>query len=62
MARYVKKTIELDEDVIKKLRKIFDVKTDKDAVNKAMLLVSTEDDIIQTHNKLGGSLDIDEVF
>ena len=62
MAKYVKKTIELDEDVIKKLRRIFDVKTDKDAVNKAMLLVSTEDDIIQTHDKLGGSFDIDEVF
>lgn len=34
MSRMVKKTIELDQDFIDKLRMIFRVRTDKEAVNK----------------------------
>ena len=59
---YVKKTIELDEDLVKKMRKIFDVKTDKEAVNSALRMVSAEDDIIKAHKKVAGQADIDEVF
>ena len=62
MPNYVKKTIELDEDLVKKMRKIFDVKTDKEAVNRALRMVSAEDDIIKAHKKVAGQVDIDEVF
>lgn len=34
---YTKKTMEMDEEAIEKVRKIFGVKTDKEAVNKAVL-------------------------
>lgn len=59
---YVKKTIELDEAVIKKLRRIFDVKTDKEAVNKALSIIADESSIIETHTALAGSLDFDGPF
>ena len=57
-----KKTIELDLDAVKKLRRLFDVKTDKEAVNRALRLVSSEDDIIETHEALAGQVELDSLF
>lgn len=59
---YVKKTIELDEDAVKKVRRIFDVKTDKEAVNQALRLVAQENDIIETHESLAGKIPIEDIF
>jgi len=57
-----KKTIELDKNAIRKLRIIFDVQTDKEAVNRAIQLVTNEDDIIQTHEALAGKIELDSIF
>lgn len=58
----VKKTMEMDQEAIEKLRKIFNVKTDKEAVNRALRLVVSEDEIIETHQKLSGTLELEEMF
>jgi predicted TIM-barrel fold metal-dependent hydrolase len=57
-----KKTIELNVEAIKKLKLIFDVTTDKEAVNKAIELVSNEDDIIRTHQSLAGKVELEGMF
>lgn len=62
MTNFVKKTITLDEDLVRKVRKIFDAKTDKDAVNQALQLVASEDDLIRIHAQLAGSLPLEDVF
>jgi Arc/MetJ family transcription regulator len=59
---YVKKTIEIDAQAIKKTKKILRVATDKDAVNMALRLVCEEDEIIQTHEKLAGHLELEELY
>jgi len=62
MQQMVKKTIELDQKAIKKARQIFEVKTDKEAVNRALRLVAEENDIIQTHISLAGQVDLKDLF
>ena len=62
MQHLVKKTMELDERAIKKLRVIFSADTDKEAVNKALQLVTEEDDIIRTHESLAGQLKLKAPF
>ncbi len=57
-----KKTIELDQKSINRLRIIFNVSTDKEAVNRAIQLVAEEDKIIQTHERLAGKAAIKDVF
>lgn len=60
--RMVKKTIELDERAVKRLRIIFNADTDKEAVNRAMMLVAEEDQIIRTHESLAGKVKIRKLF
>lgn len=55
MENLAKKTVELDVSAIRKVRKIFNAKTDKEAINRALYLVAQEDDIIRTHEALSGS-------
>lgn len=63
MPRMVKKTIELDQEYIDKARLIFEVRTEKEAVNKALEMVVIDDDIIKAHELVGGKGDvISEVF
>lgn len=62
MRHLVKKTIELDEKAIRKLRLIFKADTDKEAVNRALQLVSEEDEIIRTHESLAGSVSLENPF
>lgn len=60
MSRMIKKTIELNQDYIDMARLIFRVSTDKEAVNKALEMAIIDNDIIKTHNELGGQGDIIE--
>jgi Arc/MetJ family transcription regulator len=62
MRHLVKKTIELDEKAIRKLRLIFKADTDKEAVNRALQLVSEEDEIIRAHESLAGSTSLESPF
>jgi Arc/MetJ family transcription regulator len=62
MGTMVKKTILLDQDYIDRAVKIFGVKTEKDAVNKALELAIIDNDIIQVHKEIGGRGGIEEVF
>ena len=63
MSRMVKKTIVSDQDHIDKVRMIFGVRTDKEAVNKALELAIIDDEIIAAHERAGGKGElIDEVF
>ena len=59
----VKKTIGLDQDYIDRARMIFEVRTEKEAVNKALEMAVIDDDIIKAHELIGGKGDvINEVF
>jgi len=63
MPRMIKKTIELDQDYIDKARLIFAVRTEKEAVNKALEMAVIDDNIINAHDLVGGKGDlIEEVF
>ena len=63
MSQMVKKTIEINEDYIERARKIFNVKTYKEAVNKALELAVIDDEIIQAHKAISNKGDfIDEIF
>jgi len=63
MSGMVKKTIELNQDFIDMARLIFQVKTEKEAVNKALEMAVIDNNIIETHKQIGGKGDIlDEVF
>jgi len=54
MPRMVKKTIELDQDYVDRARRIFAVKTEKEAVNKALEIAVIDDQIIEAHASVGG--------
>jgi len=63
MPKMVKKTIELDQDYIDKARLIFEVRTEKEAVNKALEMAVIDNDIIKAHELVRGKGDvINEVF
>ena len=63
MPRIIKKTLELNQDYVDRARLYFRVKTEKQAVNKALELVALDEDIIQAHREIGGKGPlIEEVF
>lgn len=63
MPRMVKKTIELNQDYIDMARLIFQVRTEKEAVNKALEMAVIDNNIIEAHELIGGKGDVlDEVF
>lgn len=62
MQHFRKKTIELDQKSVDRLRIIFNVSTDKEAVNRAIQLVSQEDKIIQTHQEVAGKIHLRDIF
>lgn len=62
MKSMVKKTIYLNQDNINRARKIFKVKTEKDAVNKALELAVIDNEIIEVHQKVGGKGEIEDIF
>lgn len=63
MPGMVKKTMEMNQEYIDRLREIFGVRTEKEAVNKAMEMALVDDEIIKAHRKMreAGQL-IDRVF
>ena len=61
-AKFVKKTILLNQSYVDKARKLFGVKTEKEAVNKALEAVAGEDKIVSVHKEIGGRGRIKEVF
>ena len=63
MAKMVKKTIELNQEYIDRLRTIFQVRTDKEAVNRALEIAVMEDEIIRAHKDIEQQGDIiEDVF
>lgn len=62
MSTMVKKTIYLNQDYIERALKIFGVKTEKEAVNKALEMAVIDNEIIQVHRDVGGKGEIKEVF
>lgn len=63
MAKMKKKTMEMNQDYIDRLREIFGVKTDKEAVNKALEMALIDDEIIKAHKRMRGRGGIiEEVF
>ncbi|MBI5418092.1 type II toxin-antitoxin system VapB family antitoxin [Candidatus Poribacteria bacterium] len=58
----VKKTIYLNQNYINKALKIFDVKTEKEAVNRALEIIVEEDDIISMHKEIKGLGEVEKVF
>jgi len=58
MPRMVKKTIELDQDHIDMARRIFGVRTEKQAVNKALEMVIIDNQVIEAHESIGGKGDL----
>jgi len=59
---YVKKTMFINTNYIKKALKILDVKTEKEAVNKALEIVVEEDEIINAHKEIGGTDSVQKVY
>jgi len=62
MPRMVKKTIELNQDYIDTVRLIFGVRTEKEAVNKALEMAVIDNQIIEVHGSVGGKGDLIEDF
>ena len=60
--RLVKKTIFLNQNYVNKAIKIFNVKTEKDAVNRALEIVVEDNEIINIHKEIGGTGKIEKVF
>jgi Arc/MetJ family transcription regulator len=60
MPKIIKKTIELDQDYIDMARSIFRVRTDKEAVNKALEMVIIDNNIIEEHEQIAGKGNIIE--
>jgi alpha-D-ribose 1-methylphosphonate 5-triphosphate synthase subunit PhnI len=46
MTKIVKKTMQMNQDYIDRLRRVFGVRTDTEAVNKAMEMALIDDEII----------------
>ena len=59
---YVKKTMFLNYDYLKKALRILNVKTEKDAVNKALEIVVEEDEIISVHREIGGTYSPKQIY
>ena len=62
VSKVKKKTIELDQDAVDKVRMIFGVKTDKEALNLALKTIAAEDEIIRAQRALAGKLDLEDRF
>lgn len=59
---YVKKTMFINKTNIKKALKILNVKTEKEAVNRALEIVVEEDMIIAVHNEIGGTGEFEKIY
>ncbi|MDY0038743.1 MAG: hypothetical protein RBS57_00410 [Desulforhabdus sp.] len=63
MPKLVKKTMQMNQEYIDRLREIFGVRTEKEAVNMAMEMALIDDEIIKAHQHMKAEGDIiEEVF
>jgi hypothetical protein len=63
MARIIKKTMQMNQDYIDRLRHIFGARTDTEAVNKALEMALIDEEIISAHKRMRGKGEvIEEVF
>lgn len=63
MPKLVKKTMQMNQEYIDRLREIFGVRTEKEAVNKALEMALIDDEIIRAHKRMKAEGDIiEEVF
>ncbi|MBF0199285.1 MAG: type II toxin-antitoxin system VapB family antitoxin [Planctomycetes bacterium] len=62
MSELTKKTVFLNQDNINKAIKLFNVRTEKEAINRALELVIEESDIIETHREFAGKVKLESVF
>jgi len=63
MAEMVKKTMEMNQEYIDRLREVFGVRTEKEAVNKALEMAIIDDEIIKAHRRMREAGDvIEKVF
>lgn len=60
--KFVKKTIFLNQDYINKALRLFNVKTEKEAVNRALEIVVEEENIIKVHKEIADMGEIEKVF
>ena len=63
MAEMVKKTMEMNQEYIDRLREVYGVRTEKEAVNKALEMALVDDEIIKAHRRMREAGDvIEKVF
>jgi len=63
MPEMVKKTMEMNQEYIDRLREVFGVRTEKEAVNKALEMALIDDEIIKAHRRMREAGDvIEKVF
>lgn len=60
MTDMVKKTMEMNQEYIDRLREVFGVRTEKEAVNKALEMALIDDEIIKAHRRMRGKGDVIE--
>ncbi len=60
MSKMVKKTVVLNQEYVDRARIIFQAKTEKEAINKALEMAIIDDEIIKVHDQIGGKGDIIE--
>jgi len=60
MAQMVKKTMEMNQEYIDRLREIYGVRTEKEAVNKALEMALIDDEIIKAHRRMREAGDVIE--
>lgn len=63
MPKLVKKTMQMNQEYIDRLREIFGVRTEREAVNKAMEMALIDDEIIKAHKRMKAEGEVvEEVF
>jgi len=62
LAQIVKKSLMLNQEYVNKALKILNVRTEEEAVNRALELIVEEDDMIEVHKEIGGKGEIESVF
>jgi hypothetical protein len=61
-AKYVKKTIMLNQENINRASKLLNAKTEKETVNRALEIIVEEENIINVHREIGGAGNIGKIF
>ena len=60
--KMVRKTMELDQDAINRIKAELNVKTEKEAVNVALRQFGTEIQLAEATRKLAGKMNIEDVY